>query len=202
MKPWRIFLFRLLLATLLLATLGGCFGGARSIAPDYYLLTGRALPATPPPAAASFSIGVGPVRVAPFLARQQIVTHAGGSVLNLLPQRWGEPLEQGIQRTILQNLTTLTGAQTRGFPWRQSTQPDYAVRIDVIDLDRYDDSTALLDVNWVLEDLKNHRIVITQQVRLNSAINGTGAAALTEAYNDLLAQLAQRMAQALNTTKT
>jgi uncharacterized lipoprotein YmbA len=200
-KSRRAFSFRLAFTVALSIMLGGCFGGSRSIVPDYYLLTARTADAQPPNNAGNVSIGVGPVRVAPFLARQQIVTHAGNSSLNILPQRWGEPLEQGIQRVLLQNLATLTGVQSRGFPWRQNTTPDYALRIDVIDLDRLNDKTALLDVGWVLEDLKNHRVITTQQTHLTTAINGDDATALVDAFSDLWEQLAQRAAQALPVEK-
>jgi len=200
-KIRRVFSFGFLCLTVLV--LSGCFGGSRSVIPDHYLLTsqlpGGAAAAQPP--AATFSIGVGPVRVAPFLARQQIVTHEGGNSLNILPQRWGEPLEQGIQRVLLQNLATLTGAQTRGFPWRLNTAPDYALRIDVVDLDRLNGNTALLDVSWVLEDLKNRRVITTQQVRLTAPVNGGSTSALVDAYSNLWQQLAQRVTAVLTLQK-
>lgn len=194
MKSRRAFSSHIAFLVVFTVMLGGCFGGSRSILPDYYLLTARTADVQP---SKNFSIGVGPVRIAPFLARQQIVTHQGNSSLDILPQRWGEPLEHGIQRVLLQNLAALTGAQSRGFPWRQSTTPDYAVRIDVIDLDRLNGNTAILDVSWILEDLKNHRVIATQQTRLTSAINGSDTKALVDAYSDLWQQLAQRVTQTL-----
>jgi len=193
-KSRLAFWFRISLLATVIVTLGGCFGGSRSIVPNYYLLTARTADAQP---SKNFSIGVGPIRIAPFLARHQIVTHGGSSSLDISPQRWGEPLEQGIQRVLQQNLTVLTGAQSRGFPWRQNTTPDYALRIDVADLDKLNADTALLDVSWVLEDLKSHRVVTTQQTRLTTAIHGDDATALVEAYSNLWEQLAQRAGQAL-----
>jgi len=170
--------------------------GSRSKAPDLQLLTARPAAATAPLAA---TIGVGPVRIAQFLHRPQIVTHGGGVVLRVNDaQRWGEPLEQGIQRVLMQNIGVLTGAETRNFPWRQNLTPDYAVRLEVVDLDRLDDGTALLDVSWVLEDLKNARVLKTQQEKLQTRV-GAGDSALAEAYSDLLAQLAQRISSQLGT---
>lgn len=188
----------LLAIAILTLSLGACFGGTRSLAPDYYLLTSRLLTSqaltTPIKTTSTFSIGVGPVRVAPFLARQQIVTHAGSGTMNIEQgQRWGEPLEHGIQRVLLQNLAALTGAHTRIFPWRQNTAPDYALRIDVSDLDKLADNTAILEVSWVLEDLKNGKVLTTQQTRLDTAIAGPDAVALANAYSMLFEQLAQRV---------
>jgi uncharacterized lipoprotein YmbA len=196
----------LLAVTILTLLLSACFGGSRSLSPDYYLLTSRLSTSsqaqTVPAPTAAFSIGVGPVRVAPFLARQQIVIHEGSGAMKMQVQRWGEPLEQGIQRVLLQNLTSLTGAQSRGFPWRQNTAPDYALRVDVTDLDRLSDNKAILEVSWVLEDLKNRRVVTTQQTRFTTTISGGDRVALTNAYSDLFAQLAQHVQKALEHSLT
>ncbi len=178
------------LCTLLCACIGG-----RSTAPAYQLLTARASATAP---ANSATIGVGPVHVAQFLNRPQMVTHGGGVSLQLNDRlRWGEPLEQGIQRVLLQNIGTLTGSETRNFPWRQNLTPDYAVRIDVIDMDKLNDGSALLDVSWVLEDLKHSRVLKTQQEKLRAPIGG-GSDALAVAYSELLAQLSQRIAAQLS----
>jgi uncharacterized lipoprotein YmbA len=183
----------LLMGCMGIALLSGCIGG-RSPAPDYHLLTARAQTKI---ATLDTSIGIGPVRVAPFLTRTDITTHAGGGTMQFSEmERWGEPLEQGIQRVLLQNINTLTGAETRNFPWRQSGIPQYAARIDVTDLDRLADGKAMLEVSWMLEDLKNARVVKTQQERFSVAVGGSGVDGLTTAYSELFAQLAEHIAQA------
>jgi uncharacterized protein len=184
---------QLLIGCVGIALLSGCIG-SRSPAPAYYLLTARTQTKI---ATLDTSIGVGPVRVAPFLTRADITTHAGGGNMQFSEsERWGEPLEQGIQRVLLQNINTLTGAETRNFPWRQSGIPQYAVRIDVTDLDRLVDSKAILEVSWMLEDLKSARVVKTQQERFSVSIGGSRIDGLTTAYSELFAQLAEHIAQA------
>ncbi len=186
------------------ATLAGCVPGHKGKAQSFYLLTARAQTAntTTTTTTTNTSIGVGPVRVAPFLQRPQIVTHGGSGDLNVAEtQRWSEPLEPGVQRVLLQNLTALTGADTRNFPWRQATIPHYALRVDVIDLDRAD-SNALLEVNWILEDITHNKMLVSRRERLTVAIATSAdatdsTAALTNAYSELFAQLAQHVAQTL-----
>jgi uncharacterized lipoprotein YmbA len=185
-----------LLALALGSTLIGCVGSDYK-ASSFYLLTARAPAST---VTLNISVGVGPVRVAPFLKQAQIVTHSGSGNLTIAEnQRWSEPLEQGIQRVLLQNLTTLTGADTRNFPWTQSTIPQYAVRVDVVDLDNAADGSALLEVNWILEDITQNKLVSSHRERLTVplGVDANRHAALTTAYSELFAQLAQRMADTL-----
>lgn len=178
-----LFMCALIMSTL---ALQGCIGG-RSAEAQYQLLTARSQKNSAAPLAGA-SVGIGPVHVAQFLQRPQIVTHAGGTQLQVSNNsRWGEPLEQGIQRVLLQNIAALTGAETRNFPWRQNATPDYALRVDVIDLDKLPSGEVILDVSWLLEDLKNARVIKTQQERISS----------NRDYDDLLAQLAQHAVDAL-----
>jgi uncharacterized protein len=176
-----------------LILLSGCVGN-HSAQPAYHLLTARAAAKI---TTLDTSIGIGPVRIAPFLARADITTHNGGGTMRFsASERWGEPLEQGIQRVLLQNISALSGAETRNFPWRQSAIPRYAARIDVADLDRLSDGSAVLEVSWILEDLSAARVIKTQQERFSVPINGSGTDALTNAYSELFAQLAERITQA------
>lgn len=178
--PRRLFF---LLASL---SLSACIGG-RSEPVHYQLLTARAEQNTAVPLAGK-TIGIGPVQIAQFLQRPQIVTHNGGSSLQVDPTlRWGEPLEQGIQRVLLQNISALTGAETRNFPWRQNATPEYAVRIDVTDFDKLANGETTLEVNWIVENLKTARILKTQQQRIRS----------NKDYDDLLLQLAQQVTSVL-----
>jgi uncharacterized lipoprotein YmbA len=192
--------FQWLIAAALATTLVGCLGSS-SKPPSYYLLTARATPIADKINTSIKTVGVGPVRVAPFLMRQQIVTHAGsGDLIVADSQRWSEPLEQGIQRVLLQNLATLTHADTRNFPWTQSTIPNYAIRIDVVDLDRTADGNAVLEVNWILEDLAQSKLLISRHETFTAAVTA-GAdnyAALSRAYSELFLQLAQKLSQGVS----
>ena len=192
-------------AVVLFVLLAGCVGG-NSKNPSLYLLTPRAAPVEAA-ALTSISFGVGPVRVPPFLMRPQVVSHDGGGQLLLRDdQRWSEPLEQGIQRVLLQNLSALTGADMRNFPWTQTTAPQYALRVDVVDLDRRADGSTVLEAQWILEDIAAGKMLVSRRDRFSSAASttttdsrdATAYTALAASYSELLAQLAQRAADELN----
>ncbi len=179
---------KFVVALVALLSLQACIGGGRSAPAQYQLLTARAeRDATT--ALAGKTLGVGPVRIAQFLQRPHVVTHAGGTQLRFEENvRWAEPLDHGIQRVLLQNIAALTGAETRNFPWRQNATPDYALRLDIVDLDKLANGESILEVSWILEDVKNARVLKTQQERISSIRD----------YDDLLVQLAQHVAAVLN----
>lgn len=185
------------LLALLSAVTTGCSIGGRSPTPSYYVLNARAVEVSQPLRA---TVGIGPVRVAPFLLNQRIVVHDGASELQVLEQeRWAEPLDQGIQRALLQNLQTLTDTKVRNFPWRQRATPTYAVRIDVLDLDRLADGSARLEVIWIVEDMKGGKLARSRRELFTTTTADMSAAALGDAYSELVLQLAQRVALALAT---
>lgn len=190
--------FRLALTIALTLLLTACISPGRSKQPELYLLTAQATPAAETKSIDA-AIGVGPVRVAPFLMRPQIVSHDGGGRLLLRDdQRWSEPLEQGIQRVLLQNLATLTQADMRNFPWTLSTAPRYAIRIDVIDLDRRGNDVTL-DAQWILEEVSTGKLLASHRDRFTAPVSGeSDYAALVHSYSELLAQLADRAATTLS----
>lgn len=192
--------FRIPAALFLLAWLSGCVtvgGSGQSLPAHYYLLTAKA---SIEDSRTDLSLGVGPVRIAPFLDRSGIVIHnAGGEMTLSDTHRWAESLEQGIQRVTLQNVEALSGAKVRNFPWSRATAPDLALRLDIFDLNRRPDGMVVLEVNWVLEDLRSGSLIHSHRdgfmVRPVAELDDYPG--LVNAYSDLLAQLALRVVEYL-----
>lgn len=170
----------------------------RSPTPEYHLLT--ALAEGPTSRSLNTTIGVGPVRIAPFLETNQLVVHEGsGTLRSSGKHRWSEPLDQAVQRIMVQNLATLTSAKLRNFPWRQRAAPRFAIRLDVLDLDRGINGTAVLDVIWHLEDLGSERLVRSKRERFSLPVSSEGYGPLPSAYSELFNQLALRLITAIET---
>jgi uncharacterized protein len=186
--------FRLSVLILAAGVLAGCITPGSPV-PDYYLLTAQSMPAQQQ--LGHVSLGVGPVRVAPFLERVQLVSHDGRADLEVDDRhRWAEPLDKGVQRVMVQNLAALTGAHTRNFPWSRSAIPQRALRIDVLDLNSRNDR-AVLEVLWVVEDTSGTQIPLRGRERLEQTLDGTNPAARVLAYSQLLDGLARIIARQL-----
>src|SRR5262245_63349391 len=110
----RCALLALVLATAALAA--GCLGG--SAPTRFYVLApvdGAAVAGERP-----LAIGIGPVSVAGYLDRPQIVTRPAADKIDLGEfDQWGEPLRDGITRVLAEDLARqLPGAKISTFPWR------------------------------------------------------------------------------------
>ncbi len=168
----------------------------RSLDTRYYLLTATAGADTT--AGFDHTIGVGPVAIAAFLDRPGIVIHGDGGEIRLSDgRRWAEPLDEAIQRVLSQNLASLTGAPIRGFPWRRSAIPDYAIRVEVLDLNRPAGGSAELEVTWEVEDPAGNRLLHSGRERFRAQVDGEDYSALARAYSALLAQFSRRLADQL-----
>lgn len=193
-------IFRMLAVLVCMAGLISCIsvGGSGYALPErYYLLTAKASIVEP---RTELSLGVGPIRVAPFLDRSNIVIHNAGGEMTLPDNhRWAETLEHGIQRVMLQNTDALSGAKVRSFPWSRATAPDLALRLDVLDLNRRPDGIAVLEVNWVLEDLRSGTLIQARRdgFMANSVVEENDYFSLVNAYSELFTQLAQRVTEYL-----
>ncbi|MDM3870026.1 PqiC family protein [Porticoccus sp. W117] len=179
-----------LFAALLIA---GCSSTPQS---NYYLLSSKATGASAP---CDCSIGIGPVTVAEYLNRPQITVSSQAGQLNLEQfHRWGEPLQNSIERVLLENLATLTGSSELVIhPWRQSQQPRYRVTVNVLTMDKTNGS-ATIKVQWHLTNTENkNESPQTQLDTFSSPLANDEYSALAEGFSDALLQLSQKIANSL-----
>src|SRR5271165_307177 len=114
-------LSRICAAAALAASVSGCSYLAKAIlAPQkdiskFYLLTPTADTAAPAQASApgtstEFVIGLGPIKLPPYLDRPEIVTRTAPNRLELSKEdRWGESLQNGFTSSIERDLAAQTG---------------------------------------------------------------------------------------------
>lgn len=152
----------------------------------FYTLTPVAEPRTSE-ATAELAIGVGPVSVAEYLDRPQIVHRLGPTRLRLADSdNWAEPLAGMIGRTMVDNLSAMLGSsQVYLLPLRREPQLDYRVELDVLAFEGTADEAARLDMRWFLIS-GDERPLLSRRLRLTRPVLPPGgneelAAALSEA---------------------
>src|ERR1700735_5240523 len=138
--------FRILVAGAIAASVMGCSYMAKAIlAPQkdisrFYLLTPTADTAasTTPTAttqntSGAFTIGLGPIKLPPYLDRPEIVTRMAPNRLELSKEdRWGESIQNGFTSAMQRNLAAQAGTgNIIIFPWYNTVHIDMQVQIDV-----------------------------------------------------------------------
>ncbi|MFZ0678058.1 PqiC family protein [Candidatus Binatus sp.] len=205
--------FRIILAGAIAASVSGCSYLAKAIlAPQkdiskFYLLTPTADTATPTSATAptqsssdSFTLGLGPIKLPPYLDRPEIVTRAAPNRLELSKEdRWGESLQNGFTRAMQRDLAAQSGAVVIVFPWYNTVHIDMQVQIDVYRFETDSQGVATLSAKWTILDSTGKNILYTVETRLTQPSkpgdNTEAAAALSRTIGDLSSQIANMIQQ-------
>lgn len=142
-------------------------------------------------------IGIGPIELADYLKRSNMVRMRTNNTLNLTANDyWAEPLEKGIARVLSLNLTQLEPSRmVQPFPWRRDSIPLHSLRLQIHEL-ILTNGKAMMNATWELVDSEKKQSIVRQHFtrQLNA---GSSAKAMAEAYSQLLGQLAETMDVAL-----
>ena len=202
--------FRIFLAGVIAASMTGCSYMARQVlAPQkdvskFYLLTPTADTAAPAQAAAAtsgnFTLGLGPIKLPPYLDRPEIVTRAAPNRLELSKEdRWGESIQNGFTSAIERDLAAQAGAAVVVFPWYNTVHIDMQVQIDVYRFETDANGTATLSAKWTILDSTGKNILYTVESNLTQPSKPgdmtEAAAALSRTIGDLSGQIANMLQQ-------
>ena len=145
-ESWRTWAWVLLLLT----SLGGC---ATSPAVRFFGLTPVEAPSAQ--ADAGVIVGIGPLSVADYLNRPQIVSRSRAPELKVDEfNRWAEPLDEAIPRVVTLNVSRLTKqSAVIQLPTVSSLRPAYRVVGSVARFDVDAAGLAVLEVQWGVDDL-------------------------------------------------
>jgi hypothetical protein len=131
------------------------------------------------------TIGVTPVRIPAYVDRPQIVTRKGPDEISLTEfDRWGEPLVDGVPRTIAENLgLLLPNDRVALLPWAGMRAPQYRVVVDVARFDGTLGPGVLLEASW--------RILGAEGKTLREARFALSEPAAEPAYSALVAAMSR-----------
>lgn len=146
-------------------------------------------------------VAVGPVSVASYLDRPQIVTREGDRVRLGLAEfdRWAEPLAESLPRVLAEDISrALGGGRVLVFPGTgaaRAEDADIRVAVDVNRLDGSLGGTVVLDAWWALLDRSGATLRRGRVVERRAA--GGDYAAMVTAQGALAATLADTVAAAV-----
>ena len=143
----------------------------------------------------AYSIGVGPITVAEYLQRPQLITIEDNKLVYSDFHRWAESLERGMTRILSVNLVgTLKNNNIVLFPWRSDEIPEIKVRIVVIDLNRVGDQ-ASLTVRWNVSLSADPTRDIQNLETFTVTTEKDGYQNLAKAYSELINNLSVILAE-------
>jgi len=183
-------------STLCIALVSLCLAACSATpSADFYLLSANADPGS---STGAPSLGIASVAVAEYLRRPQIVTLVGANELRLHDyQRWAEPLDDGVRRTLLLNLSALLGSDSvRSMPWPREWQPEWLLRCEVERLD-VGGSEVELVVSWSLGIAGGGQATVQRLSRLRRARTDSSVASVAGDVSELLLELSEEIAAAL-----
>ena len=194
-RNMRISLAGLACLALALPLLGGC---GKSAPTRFYSLSADGPAQAEKPAGPCRSLGIGPVDIAAYLDRTQIVTRGEGNRMLLAEfDQWIEPVQANFTRAFTDALTRQVCARpVVDYPFPGGTSPDYQVAVQVRSFDGTLGKDALLQANWSITD-KDGRNVAWKSSALREPCAGPDHAALVAAQGRLVERLAKEVAEEL-----
>lgn len=146
-------------------------------------------------------IGIGPVEIADYLNRSQIIDNQTDNTLNMSENAyWAESLDKNIARVISQNLTQLNNSRSFvNFPWRNDSKPRYSLRLRVDNLAR-SGNNATINATWELVNTET-KTSLVRRIFVRTIPVASSTKALAQSYSQLLGDLSKEMDEALNKNK-
>jgi uncharacterized lipoprotein YmbA len=191
---------RMLSLVLLLVWLAGC---ATPSQPSRFYRLESALPtaAMPQPGVAGQSlplIGIGPVQLASYLDRPQMVERSTRHRLRLHEfDRWAGTLQENAIQVLSDVMQReLSGAQVIGYPWHSSVRPDYEVVVTINRFERQG-GRVRLEAGWTLLAQPQGRLVRLGRQPFETEVGGGDIEAMVAAASTALEQLGRSLAAEL-----
>jgi uncharacterized lipoprotein YmbA len=149
-------------------------------------------------------VGVGPVRLADYLGRPQVVRRESGNRLKVEEfERWGGSLETNIGWVVAENLTRILGTESVvTFPWERAVVPGFQVIIDIRRLDAMPNSESRLTALWRILGDDGRKILAIQRADITQKAADASIEALMAAQSRALATMSEQIAAKIRELST
>jgi len=171
------------------------FAGCGSTYPTFYTLSAEG----PSPSGGGVAIGVGPVILAEYVNRSNLVVKTSANKMEIAKDhRWAGDLDYSISRVLSINLgRKLKTGNVRTYPWSRDSEVDYQVAMDIREFIAGDDGYAHLEASWRIYALPSRRLVESKTFVEKEPIASSDFEAMVAAQSKLLGKLSEDIASGI-----
>ena len=146
-----------------------------------------------------FAIGVGPVEIAEYLNRSQIVLRTNEIELTLDEfNKWAEPLEDTLTRVLAENLANLLCTDPIAiYPSRGYITLDYKVEVEVLRLDGDLGKDIKLITRWAILGKERDELLVVRRSTYTESTKDNTHKTLVLAKSRALEKLSEEIATAI-----
>jgi uncharacterized lipoprotein YmbA len=170
---------------------------ARPDPTQYFVLTSPEpkAPVTPTPVV----LGVDQIELPEYLMRPELLTRSASNQISVAEyERWGEPLKDGVARTLRRDLENELGVgHVVAAPFEPASRPPLIVDVQVRRFERVVDEGAVLEATWTIRDGKSGTTLVTRDSRQRQPVASKDGRATVAALSGTLAALAGEIAAAV-----
>lgn len=173
-------------------------GCAQRPDPRLYVMSPVPEAANPGDSTAEPVMAVLRVRLPDYLDRPQIVSRSGANALEINDDdRWGEPLDESVQRVLAENLSHFLPSARVVVPQEvggERIRYEYMVSLDAYEPDGR--GNAVMRGRWHLRDSRTDKVVSEGRIDERRPLDSDTAPDVVAALNDVLNLAGQQIAEA------
>lgn len=181
---------------LLILTMAGFLSACSAPGKQFYILTAEAPTSHK---SSKIGIGVGPITIASYLDRPNLVFQQKDNQLIIAEShRWAGNLEDHINRALATNLGRLMGTpHVRTYPWQGDEGLRYQITIDIDTLHANAEGDAVIEAKWRVYSLPDRGVVSQGSWSGTEPLQADGYHEMIAAQSRLLATFAAQIANSL-----
>ncbi|MDP4625301.1 MAG: PqiC family protein [Akkermansiaceae bacterium] len=166
-----------------------------STVPTFYILSAEGTL----PSGGGTGIGVGPVTLAEYVDRQNLVIQTSPNTLELAKSHlWAGDLDDSVARVLATNIgRRLKTGNVRTYPWRKDSEIDYQVSMDIREFIAGSDGYAHIEATWRIYKMPGSRQVVSKTFIGKEPIASEDYESVVAAQSRLLGKLSEEIAAAI-----
>ncbi len=143
--------------------------------------------------------GLGPIELPEYLDRNELAERLSSAEVRYSPtDLWAEPLKTNLTRVLLQNLSSLLGADRIVlYPRPGTVAVDYQVAVSILRFERTAAGEAQLRARWVIRDPRSGEYLALEESNFAHPASSPKAADAVDALSADLGDLCREIAAAL-----